>query len=317
MLGWYRQAIHADPSKEPCLVVNVDDTRTDLVLIANGRILSSRSVGQGTQEWGASGEMTQLLPLEIERSRAAIRKELPGTEVRSIIVTGLGALASLSEPVSQRLGLPVTAIEAGESFKGTMAPQTVSISPVVVGGLAGGDLQGTLNLSPPELRVQMRHREQVRELWMVSMLVFGVLALGSCLLALRVSRQQQLAVQLDQILTELGPKTKTVQEKTRSAQLVGSLLESRRRLAQTLAGVFRTTPANITLEALTVERARNEVGVRGSAASTQDVLGYVKQLEQVEGVRDVDLKYSTRRSGPSGERMDFELTLHQQEAKLK
>ena len=113
--------------------------------------------------------MAELLPLEIERSRAAIRKELPGTEVRSIIVTGLGALAPLSEPVSQRLGLPVTAIEAGQPFKGSMAPQAVSISPVVVGGLAGGELQGILNLSPPELRVQVRHREQVRELWMVSL----------------------------------------------------------------------------------------------------------------------------------------------------
>ncbi len=74
VLGWYRQARQPGQASEPVLVVNVDDTRTDLVLIAESRILSSRSVSQGAQDWDALGDAAELLAIEVERSRAAIRK---------------------------------------------------------------------------------------------------------------------------------------------------------------------------------------------------------------------------------------------------
>jgi Tfp pilus assembly PilM family ATPase len=318
VLGWYRQILHrsgagqavqANSIKEPSLVVNVDDTRTDLVLIADGRILSSRSVGQGAQDWEPLGETTDLLGLEVERSRAAIRKELPGTEVRSIILTGLGALGQWNEPLSQRLGLPVIVIDGKEPLQLGATPMSTPISPVVVGGLACSEVRELLNLSPPEMRVQVRHRQQVRELVRVALLLMGVLALGSSLLALQLFRQRNMTVQLDQALMDIEPTAKRIQVKSRSAQLVGSMLEGRRRLAMTLSGIFHITPTAVTLEGLTFERAKREVVLRGNAASTQAVLDYIKQLEHLEGVGGVDLKYSTRRSTPAGERTDFELAL--------
>ena len=311
VLGWFRRLAVASSANEPSLVVNVDDNRADLVLVGEGRILSSRSVGQGVHDWEALGETGELLALEIERSRAAIRKELPGTEVLSFILTGLGPLSQWSEQIARRLGVSVKAIDGRQPFTEWAAPLVSPISPVVVGGLACTDTRALLNLSPAEMRVHVRHRQQVKELVMVSALLLAVLTLGSGLLTLEISRQRQMAIQLGRILVQVEPSAKQIREKTRSAQLVGSVLDERRRLATTLAGVFRITPASIALEALNFERPRDELTLRGSAGSTQEVLEYIKQLEALEGITGVQLKYSTRRSTPTGERTDFELVFLQ------
>jgi len=168
-----------------------------------------------------------------------------------------------------------------------------------------------VNVSPPEMRRQVHHRAQVQELVSVGGLLLGVVGLGAGLLAVRVARQHRVAERLDQVLASVQPVAEQMQERLRSSQLVDAALEERRRLARVLADMFASTPATVHLEGVTFERNRLTLVVRGSAASTQDVLGYIAKLQEVEGVRGVHLKYSTRRSSPSGERTDFELVVTQ------
>ena len=314
VLGWYRQAARGLSVKEPSLVVNVDDSRTDFVLFGDGRILSSRSVAQGLQDWKDAGETTELLALEVERSRASIRKELPGTEVRTLVLTGLGELGQWKDALAHRLGLPAVVIDGRQSFAGTrLAPMDTPVSPVVVGGLACGDLDGTLNLSPPEAQAQARHRHQVQELVAIGLLLAGVFAMGAGLLLVQALRQRAVAQQLDHAVVSIEPTARRIQDTAHLAQMVSATLDHRCRLATICAGVFRSTPAEVSLEALTFERARKELVLRGSAASTQAVLDYIKQLKRLEGVTGVQLRYSTRRATASGDRTDFELFLAQQD----
>lgn len=312
VLEWYRHWLAAlgmppNPAQEPVLVVNVDETRTDLVLIGEDRILSSRSIGQGLRDWEQEGDTTELLLLELERSRAAIRKELPGVEIRSLLVTGLGAITQWSQQLAQRLTLPARAV----ALRGAPRAGETLVSPIVVEGLAVAELEALLNLSPPQVRAHVQHRQQVRELVEVGGLLVAVVALGATLLGIQVGRQQQVMRQLDRAVIEAAPDAKRVQEKGRSTQLVHSVLAERRRLATTLAGIFRVSASQVTLEGLVVERAKREIVVRGHAVSTQAVLDYLNALEQLEGVRGVELKYSTRRATSAGDRTDFELVVRQ------
>jgi hypothetical protein len=291
--------------------VHVDDARTDLVLIGGGRILSSRSIGQGAEDWAAGPDTVELLAQEIERSRAAVRKELPDVDARSVVLVGLGTPEPWSQALTQRLGLPVTAAEAREAFKGSLIPTAPSASPVVAGGVAASDLRELLNLSPSELRVQVQHRQRVQELVAVGLLLLGVFTTGAALLGVSVGRNHQLAGELNRALEAVQPTTKQIQERSRAHQLVAGVLEDRRRVASTLAGIFKATPPAIMLDGVAFERGRREMVVRGSAGATQDVLEYIRQLEQVDGVSTVQLRYSTRRATAAGERTDFELIISQ------
>ncbi len=317
VLGWYRQAIKPQSVQEPCLVINVDDGRTDLVLIGSGRILSTRSIGQGAQDWAAGSETTELLFQEVERSRASIRKESPDFEVRSVALTGLAGSSAWSEPLAQRLRLAVIPVESRQGFKGALIPTAPAISPVVAAGIGVSDLRGLLNVSPEDMRTQVRHRQQVSELVVVGLLLLGVLAIGAGLLGFRATRQHQFALQLEQVLGEVQPTAKDIQEKKRAGQFVASILDERKALGQVLVAVFQATPPPVTLEGLAFERARSEVVVRGTAPSTQEVLNYVGQLEHLNGVSNVQLRYSTSRITPAGERTDFELVLQQDKKPAK
>lgn len=311
VLGWSHAA---KLPNGPILVINVDDTRTDFVLIAQGRILSSRSIGQGAQDWGTPNDTVELLATEIERSRAAARKELPEFEVRSIVLTGVGQLTAWAEALAQQLDLPMSAVEGAQAFGQNMVAGPTMISPVVVGGLACSPPGALLNLSPPDVKAQSHHRRQVRDMAIVGALIFGVLVLGVGLLGVQIAREQQVASRVDQALSQVEPKAKRIQDALRVSRLVASVLDHRRRLATVLSGVLSVTPASVSLDVVTFERSKREVVVRGNASSTQDVLDYVKQLEAVEGVGSVRLKYSTRRSSPSGERTDFEVVLEERKA---
>lgn len=312
VLGWYQQCLRRGiKAQEPVLVVNVDETRTDLVLIDKSRILSSRSAGQGLQEWEASGEAATLLSFEVERSRAAIRNELPGTEVRSLLVTGLRASGPWEDQLTQRIGLPVTVVDSARPFPKTSGASDAPLSPVVVGGLACSELSTLLNLSPPEIRSQAHHRQRVSELTLVSLLLCAVLAVGAGLLSLQMARQRRVSSTIERLLADIEPRTKQIKERLQAIQLVSSVLDDRRRLAGMLSSIFRTTPATVALEAVTFERPKQELVLRGNAATNQAVLEYLKQLERVEGIADVRLKYSTRRTTSAGERTDFEVLLRQ------
>jgi Tfp pilus assembly PilM family ATPase len=312
VLGWYqlvRSRAQAGVVEEPTLVLNVDDTRTDLVLMADGRMLSSRSIGQGAQDWETSGDTLELLAQEVERSRTSARKELSGTDVRSVLLTGVGAAAAWAEPLAQRLGVSVRYLDGRQPLMEQAMPSEAAISPVVIGGIACGGGESLLTLTPPELRVHAAHRVQVRQLATVSLLLLGVLSVGASLLALEMRRGRRVAEQLDGVIVEIEPVAKSLQDKSRSSKLVTSVLNDRRQLAVIVSGIFRHTEPTLALEAVSFERARREVIVRGSAPSTQAVLDYIQRLQQLDGIRAVRLKYSTRRMTPSGERTDFELLL--------
>ena len=70
----------------------------------------------------------------------------------------------------------------------------------------------------------------------------------------------------------------------------------------------------MTLEGLSFERGRGEMELRGNADSTQAILDYAKALGRLEGIAAVELKRSTRRSGPAGDRADFELLVRMRAA---
>ena len=305
VVGWYRQAVILDASREPALVVNVDDARTDFVVAAEGRLLTSRSIGQGAQDWSGMVDAAELLALEAERTRAAVQKELPETDVRSVIVTGSGELTRWSEILGTRMSLPAEAIEPPPASERSGA--NVAVSAVVVSGLAGSQTGELLNLGPPELRAHVRHRQQVRELAALGLLIVGVLALGAGLLAVQGVREQHRAAQVDSILVDAEPRAKRVREKLRMTQMTDAVLSHRRQLATVLSGVLRATPPTVTLEGLSFERGRSEMELRGNADSTQTILDYAKALEQVEDIAAVELKRSSRRLSPSGDRADFEL----------
>ena len=69
---------------------------------------------------------------------------------------------------------------------------------------------------------------------------------------------------------------------------------------------FLTTQKNIAYSALLLDE-----DIHKEYKSEKLDLDYLKQLERLDGIIDAQLKYTTRRSTPTGDRVDFELMLRQ------
>jgi Tfp pilus assembly protein PilN len=214
------------------------------------------------------------------------------------------------QELSHRLNLPV---ERVESDRGIGAPGQRPFSPVVLSGLALGGLGDVLDISPHEVRAQVSHRRHMSELVVASLLLVGVLGLGYAGLAHRVARQQDMAHALQAAISERDPVAKRLKEDSRSSEMMAAVLEDRRRVAQILSEVLRGAPESLAFESIVMERRERTLALRGRTQLTQTVLDFAKALEGVEGVEAVVLNHSTRRATADGERIDFELTLRQQE----
>jgi Tfp pilus assembly protein PilN len=143
------------------------------------------------------------------------------------------------------------------------------------------------------------------------MLLLAVFVFGAGALAALLMRQHRRASALDEAMAVVRPAAERVRRQTKSVQLVDAVLAQRKRLASQLAGLFAQTPQSIVLETLAFERGRQELIVRGQAPSTQAVLEYIQQLEQLDGIESVSLKYSRRRSGSADGATEFEVVCRQ------
>ncbi len=309
MLAWYQRLGRSAETQEPVMVINVDADRTDLVLIRQGRVLFSRSLMQGLQEWQAGAEGMGPIATELERSVSGLQKELPGSEARSLVLTGLGQLDQWKSFLEQRLGKPVMVKPAHGLLRLPPASSAEQASLAVVLGLALAEEAWLVNLLPREARHAQSHRRQMQELTFTSVLVLAAVLLGAWVLTMHVSRQERVINQTIKTLKALEAATGKAEHQERDVQLVEELLAARRWTATMLADLVRLTPPEVVFESLVFERARGELTVRGSAPSTRHVLDYIHQLEQSARWDRVELRYSARHGASADARTDFELVL--------
>lgn len=310
-LAWYQRLGRSSEVREPVLLMDIDEDHAELVLIRQDRLLFSRSLGQGLRASHSETEASGLPAQELERSLFSLLKEIPGVEIHSGVVTGLGPLEPWQRLLEQRLGKPVFIRPSFGTLSLPVSSSAQQASPVVALGLAMAEASWLINLLPQEVRRAQQHQRRMRELALAGALLVASLLAGAWLLSIHVNRQTRVASQSLHKVKQLETMAKQLEQKEQEIRLVDALLESRRRTAAMLVELFRLTPPETLLESLTFERARGECVVRGSAPTTREVLDYLQRLKQAGPWDRVELRYSARRNIAGVDRTDFEIVLHQ------
>lgn len=308
---WYRRFGRREDIREPVLIVHIDHERTDLVLMRSDRVVFSRSVNQGLMEWQAS-----LEPIlqELERTVASIRKELPGMEAASMILTGVGPLEEWRGAIEPRIGRPV-AVRVGYGpiklppAAAAHAEASPTASLVVAMGLAFADEAGVVNLVPSEVRDAQGQRRRWRELVLTAALVATAFVCGTGLLFNLVHRKARDTQQASHLMQQLEAMTGRTEQQLHDVRLIERILTSRRQLAEVLAALMQATPPAVLFETVTFERARRELVVRGSAPTTRDVLDYLRVLKDDSHWQQAQLRYSARRGSHAEALTAFEIAI--------
>jgi len=309
LLAWYHQFGRSPEVHEPILLINVDEDRTDVVLIDHGRLMFSRGLSHGLRAWQRSPDGIGTLVQELRWSCVSLQREFPGIEVNSLIMTGLGPLDQWKGFVEEQLGKPVMIRDAEGSLRIPKHTATRPASPAVVLGLAMAEERRLVNLLPHEVRQAQHDRCRMRELAFTGALLLVTLLLGIGLLAVHVNRQAWVVEQAAKALNEVGAVTEQLEWKARTIVLIDTLFASRRRTAAMVAELFGLAAPDILFESLAFERSRGELVVRGSAPTTRQVLDYLQRLDQSDQWDQVELRHTVSHDVSSGTRTDFELVL--------
>ncbi|HBH97780.1 MAG TPA: hypothetical protein DDX89_08390 [Candidatus Omnitrophica bacterium] len=309
--GWYRYFGRSDEQREPAFIVHVDCERTNLVLVRGDGVMSSRSLNQGLAEWQAS-----LAPLlqELERSLASVRKELPGLDAASVMLTGVGPLEEWRGTIESRVSLPVVVRQGEGPMKrpeilSAQTHATLPTSLAVVMGLAFADCRTAVNLLPPDVREAHRQRRRLRELMVTAALFATALLCGTGVLMNLVHRTTHQTRHLTEVMHQLEALTGRTAQQLDDVRVIERLLTGRRQLAEALAALIQATPPEVLFETVTFERARRELVVRGSAPTTRDVLDYLRVLKDDPHWRQVELRYSARRGSSAEALTAFEIAV--------
>ncbi len=304
VFAWYQRLARSAEIREPAMLVHVDADHTDLVMVGQERLLFSRSLTQSLDDWRAGPDALGPLAQEIERSVSSLRKDLPGVDMQSLVITGLGPLDQWRDDLAKRLGKPVVARAASPP---SPAGPDVGASPVVGLGLAVADPRWLPNLLPREARHAQSTRRHVRQATVSAALLLIALFLGAALLWAHVARQQRATDALLTMLRQLEITTRRTEGQQQTVEAVDRILASRRLIATTLTDVFQTTPPDVLLHYILLDRARSELIVHGQAPNTRSVIDYLHMLEQSGQFANVELRYSMASSSSRGAATEFEL----------
>ncbi|MBI3088240.1 MAG: pilus assembly protein PilM [Candidatus Omnitrophica bacterium] len=308
LAAWYRWVGRSLRLSEPVMVMNVDRDRTDLALILDGHVVGSRSLGHGEAEW-ASGQVTDRLGQELDQTLAGLGRELPGMDLRAIVLTGVGPLETWRESLTKRFALPVVI----RRQDGCGVPQPDGMPPVslaVLFGLLVGDPGRAVNLLPPEVRQAQRAQRRLRDLAVTGSLAIAGLSLCLGALSAAISRQQRIQAVVAQRLQEQQPRATWVAHRQGDLRALEELWAARRRTAAALAGLLGAAPEGMRFQHVSVDRARrDEAMIRGHTATLADLFGYMRQVERLGLWRSVTLRSATPRQTPAHALVEFELML--------
>lgn len=308
LASWVGHVGRSGELPEAVFLVHVDVEQTDLVLVSRGQPLFSRALSYGASDWQQTFEALTRLLEEIQRSFASIRQEWPDLPLRTVILTGCGPLQQWRSIFEEHLGTSVLVQDVWQIPEGVSGDK-VFASAAVVWGVAMATDTAVVNVLPSDVqraRSRQRHLRtliQTGWLWVIA----GWLGVG--LLAVQTHRRARDVARLSGALHELAVSAEPVVRQEQSLRLVEQLLASRRETAVMLAELFKTVPADVHLAQLTVDGARGDVVLRGTAPTMQQVLGFLGQLQASPVWSRVELRSSSRHRTQTTSQTEFEFVL--------
>lgn len=258
---------------DDCLLINLDDSFLEILLINNGRLSFSRGI-----TLKASIRTEDLL--RIARENITIIKN-KGSAFNTIVLSGRG----------QDLKAFARALEE-------IAPHKIEIddSLSVSSGLTAQSAGLKINLLPQEFKARrLRNKIKSRNLLFISLLFLN-LSLCANIVFQKVRLRQEYLVFIDAEIRKIGPQTHALREKELKARLVKISINSTRLTLSLLDELYRLAPEGISLNALTISHQKppGVMTLAGQAGDSESVLRFVNALKESTMIKSADVSNISR-----------------------
>ncbi len=292
----------------PVMIIEIDSPKVELAVYTKGGMIFSRFFNMPKQE----NDWLLLFIEEVNKTKEAFLKEIPGKEPAKIIVVGSPGKYKMFEQIVDKLQLPVKVIpywekiSCSENFKKSIQDASNSLAGIV--GLGLREIPESINLMPGDLKAATKNIYERKQFVRIVVLVLAII------LVLRISATKNIdnkAAYLKFLATEMNKVEKDamgVEDLEKRLGFMKSHLMIKPASLDIIYGVYQLMPQNIYLSSFSYEQ-NNQIALRGQALDLNSVFLFVSLFEKSGIFKKFEfkVKYVSKRKTKSGEIVDFEI----------
>lgn len=289
------------------MVVDIDDSYAELIVVSQKRLIFSRSFKIYSQQ-----NLENILPEEIKKTNSAYIKETGGVPVVGVTIFSNKNISA--QDLSASISLPVKISD----YCNQACPQPaqavcekIKASGVSAAGLIGlglKEINDGLNILPPDVK-QMRLRV-LKEKEFIKTLVMILLTILMLTFATMKDLDNK-KIYRDKLKIELGKiskEAKTLEELEKRFGILESQAKYRLQALEVLYELHKSIPGEVYLSNFIYED-NNQIALRGQAPELNYVLELVSRLEKSKafGNFTCKLRYATKKKTQTRDIIDFEI----------
>lgn len=310
LLNWYLR--NSGSGDRVTALLDIDAEATDLCVMRGDVLLFNRSIKIGAEALlETSGEqVAERFVQETAQTLEACRREVPGTELERIMVTGAcGGAAVAAELLKKTFeGVTVEINDSTATASRWPADPDLHAAPgdrLAVTALLGMALdpgQLAMGFVPEPVRLRRDLLTKARSLSTIAVLVISLLVTASMAGTLRLWRLKNHYNALNAEITQNLPEVARVEQQREVVLEVHERRNSDTAVYNMIIEAYRHLLPEVYVEAFAVDSASGEITLEGLAESRRDIRSLVEALESSELFTDV------RESGTSARDKDGRYT---------
>ena len=307
ILNWIRKVRPAGSHRGAVAVLDVDASFSDFVIIAQDRLLFSRSILIGAAALQSDdASVRDKLAREVGTALQSFAGESAGVRVERLLLSGAGLnVPDLVATLAERVDMPVETADSLQIFRKTpnspslQQPPHDTVSLTALCGMAIDLNRLDFRLVPESVRLRKELVRKARALTLLGCLIVSAMALFSMWGTLRYFFKR---THLGDIRRQVEAKADTVHaidQKMRLVEVVHARSDQRLALFNLIRElhVYLPSPDIIVLDTIEFDGDRGSLQVSGLGASTGDIRALVKGLEQSPLLADVREDGATTQEG--------------------
>lgn len=299
------------PSIEPrpVIIVDIDSQLVELVIVADKKVLFSRSFGLSRSQanWG------NVLIDEIKKTCNAYLKEVSSEPVSKIIIFNTaGAAKDFAEVIAKKASLPVEVLSCADKIKVSNQLLTGILNSensfASLFGLGLEAIEDSLNLLPQDIKSKARNNSLKKKRFKVILLVLGVILISILGIAKSLDNKTKYLALLKAELHRIAKEAKPIEEMDKVLRLI----DTSGRLTLSVLDIFyelhKIIPGQVYLTNLNYEED-NQLILHGQSPVLEPVFVLVSGLEKSPEFKkfNIRVKYASQKKTQSNEVIDFEI----------
>ncbi len=299
-------------TSESFIILDVDNTFTDFIISGVENILFSRVITQGREQLVEQEKWPKFLG-EMKQTLVISQGEEIAQKPSKIYLTGAGAgLEKLAARIEMEFNLPVEKVAPLGGLplakEVTLEPEGVldQASCCALLGLGLDTQKKKINFVLPEAQIRKALREKTRDAIILgSSVMYLILMLCGIYLERMHSKQARLDL-IEERYKSMKEGVEVLDEKLERIRQIKSKLDTKTLAINYLLEVSRLLPGEILVTKIGFVK-NDRMTIKGRTAQMSDIFKFITLLETSPYFKDIQSRYTTRRTFKGVDLNEFEL----------